>query len=215
MSSPSTPCVAVTGAIDDFGTERPEKYSACDALPLRRFWDGPDALPEEGGRAYVGAAEEGLSFYVLFEDSDIFSTATADNQRLWALGDVAEIFVKPGVGLPGYWEIHIAPNNYMMDIYIPGREKMTTGNITWDDVIAADSHADKRVEVLEGKWAIEICVPWQAFGLEAAPAAGTVWQFAVSRYNYSDGLGAPEHSTTAHLSELNFHRYEEFTDLVF
>ena len=215
MSNPSTPCTIVAGAVDDFGAERPEKYRTCEALLLRRFWEGSNALPDESGCAYVGAAEEGLSFYVLYKDSDIFSTATGDNQKMWTLGDVAEFFVKPGVERSDYWEIHIAPNDYIMDIYIPDREKFMAGDITWDDVIAPASNTARHVEVLDGKWAVEICVPWQAFGLEAAPAAGTVWQFAVCRYNYNGGLDDPEHSTTAHLSEPGFHRYEEYTDLVF
>ena len=215
MSNPSTPCTTVSGAIDDFGADRPEKYRGCEALQLQCFWEGTQALPEESGRAYVGAAEEGLSFYVLFEDSDIFSTATGDNQKMWTLGDVAEFFIKPGVERSDYWEIHITPNDYLMDIHIPDRGKFNAGSISWEDVIAPDSNTHKRVEVLDGRWAVEMCVPWQAFGLEAAPETGTVWQFAVCRYNYNGGLDAPEHSSTAHLSEPGFHRYEEFTDLVF
>jgi len=215
MSNPSIPCPAVSGALDDLGADHPQKFSACQALPLKRFWDDPDALPREGGKAYVGAAAEGLSFYVLYEDSDIFSTASGNDQKMWTLGDVAEFFIKPGVGRSDYWEIHITPNNYIMDIHIPDREKFTGGDITWDQVIAPSSQTAKRVAVLDGKWAVEIAVPWQAFDLDAAPAAGTTWQFAVCRYNYNGGLEDPEHSSTAHLSEVGFHRYEEFTDLVF
>lgn len=215
MSNPSISCPAVSGAVDDLGAAHPHKYSACQALPLRRFWDGPDALPQESGTAYIGAAQEGLSFYVLLEDSDIFSTATGDDQRMWTLGDVAEFFIKPGVERTDYWEIHITPNDYIMDIHIPDREKFMAGDITWDQVIAPSSHTAKRVAVLDGQWVLEIVIPWKTFDLDAAPAAGTVWQFAVCRYNYNNGLEDPEHSSTAHLSEPGFHNYEEFTDLVF
>ncbi|MEE3258286.1 MAG: hypothetical protein VX293_03660 [Candidatus Latescibacterota bacterium] len=75
----SIPCPRVAGSVADFGAEHPDKYRDCTALPLRCHWQAPDAMPVEGGRALVGAAEAGLSFYVRYEDRDIFSTATADD----------------------------------------------------------------------------------------------------------------------------------------
>ena len=215
MSNPSVTCPAVFGQIKDFGVETPTKYQACTGLPLRQFWRGPQTLPAESGHARVGAAPQGLSFYVYLEDSDIFSTATADNQRLWTLGDVAEFFVKPGTQRSDYWEIHLTPNNFIMDIHIPDRNRFMDGTVSWDQVIAPQSNAEKQVKVLENKWAVELCIPWSSFGQKAAPAPGTVWQFAVCRYNYNGDLEQPEHSSTAHFTELGFHRFEEFTDLVF
>jgi hypothetical protein len=53
------------------------------------------------------------------------------------------------------------------------------------------------------------------FGREVVPSPGTVWQFAVCRYNYSSNLEGLELSSTARLTELDFHRYEEYTELVF
>ncbi|NKB72473.1 MAG: hypothetical protein GKR89_35805 [Candidatus Latescibacteria bacterium] len=214
MSNPSIPCPAVSGAAD-LGAQHPEKYRACPALSLRQFWQGPDALPQEAAQAFVGAAAEGLSFYVHLQDSDIFSTATADNQKMWTLGDVAEFFVKPGTQRSDYWEIHVTPNDFIMDILIPDRQQFMGGAVTWDDVIAPSSHTTKRVQVDQGRWSVEACIPWAAFDLQDAPSAGTTWQFAVCRYNCNNGLDNPELSSTAHFAEAGFHRYEEFTDLVF
>ena len=53
----SIPCPRVAGSVADFGAEHPDKYRDCTALPLRRHWQAPDAMPVEGGRALVGAAE--------------------------------------------------------------------------------------------------------------------------------------------------------------
>jgi len=215
MSNLSIPCPPVSGKVEDFGVDRPEKYGACVSLPLRQFWRGLEVMPAESGIASIGAAAEGLSFYACLQDSDIFSTATGDNQKMWTLGDVAEFFVKPGVDRSDYWEIHLTPNDFIMDLYIPDRERFMGGVVTWDEAIAPNSDAEKRVEVLDGKWAVELCIPWRSFGVEAIPAAGTVWQFAVCRYNYNGGLDNPEHSSTAHFIEPGFHRYEEFNDLLF
>ena len=217
MARVAVPCPHLSGGIDDFGARHPHKYSGCDPVELVQWWEGPDQLPREKGVAYVGASAAGLCFYVWLEDQLIYTEARADNERMWTLGDTAEFFIKPGVGREDYWEIHITPNDLIMDIHIPSRANFTAGIISWDEVIAANSGSTKRVQVGEGEkeWALELCVPWAAFGLETAPAAGEVWQFAVCRYNYPGNLDDPEHSSTAHLSEPGFHRYEEFSDLVF
>ena len=215
MTTPSIRCPQVSGDVEDFGAEHPEKYRESALLPLRRYWEGPDAYPVEKGSALVGASEEGLSFYTCFTDSDIFSTATADNQRMWTLGDVAEFFVKPGAERSDYWEIHVTPNGYLMDLHIPDRERFSGGEVSWDEVIAPSSGTVRRVERFEDKWAVEVCVPWKAFGLDSAPAPGTEWSFAVCRYNYNGGLEDPEHSSSAHLTALGFHRWEDYTRLVF
>ena len=208
-------CIEVGDAPAELGDMRPAKYRDCEALSLRRSWEGAGALPKESGTAYVGAAEAGLSICAVYEDSDIFSTATADDQQMWTLGDVAEAFIKPGVERPDYWEIHVTPNGYLMDIRIPDRQRFMGGEVTWDEVVAASSGTARRARVLEGRWAAELVVPWAAFGVEGRPAAGERWQFAVCRYNYNGGLRDPELSSTAPLSQPGFHRYEEFSDLVF
>jgi len=163
----------------------------------------------------VGAADEGLAYFVTYQDSDIFSEATADQQKMWTLGDVAELFIKPGTDRADYWEIHITPNDFLMDIHIQDRERFMAGEITWDEVIAPSSGTRRRVTVGDDSWSVEALVPWQAFGLDGAPAAGVVWQFAVCRYNCNGGLENPEHSSTAAFTVPGFHRFEEFTDLVF
>lgn len=208
-------CTEVSEKPAELEDARPAKYRGCEALVLRQSWQGAEALPAEKGTAYVGAAAAGLSFYVLYEDSDVFSTATADNQQMWTLGDVAEVFVKPGVDRSDYWEVHVTPNGFLMDIYIPDRQRFMGGEVTWDEVIAASSGTARRVQVLEDRWAAELVIPWAAFGVEGRPAQGERWQFAVCRYNYNGGLQNPELSSTAPLSQPGFHRYEEFGDLVF
>ena len=174
-------------------------------------------MPDESGLSYVGYSSDGLCFYACLEDSNIYTQARNDNEKLWTLGDVVEFFVKPGETREDYWEIHISPNDPIMDIHIPLRDKYMNNVISWDKVVAADSGSTKRVQVIaaENTWAVEVCIPWAAFGYETVPVSGTVWQFAVCRYNYSGNLENLELSATAHFTELDFHRYEEYTDLIF
>ncbi|MEE2657257.1 MAG: carbohydrate-binding family 9-like protein [Candidatus Latescibacterota bacterium] len=209
-------CVTVSDVeIEDFGAERPLLYGECEALPFRCHWEGAVAMPQEGGVAYVGASSEGLSFYTRLIDSDPMSTAIQDNEPLFQLGDVAEFFIKPGVDRPEYWEIHLSPNDLMMDLLFPRRGAIGDGVATWEEIVAADSGARKRVQVLSDGWAAQLVVPWAAFDAQSAPDKGEVWQFAVCRYNYNGGLESPELSSVAPLTEAGFHRHEEYLDLVF
>ncbi len=217
MTRVSVACREVSGGIDDFGARHPEKYRACDPVPLLQWWVAPDHRPAEGGVAYVGYSAEHLCFYMWLEDTTIYTEARKDNERMWTLGDTVEAFVKPGEDREDYWEIHITPNDLIMDIHIPSRDKLTTGAVSWEEVIAADSKSARQVQVAEEEnaWAVELRIPWTAFGMETAPVPGVAWQFNVGRYNYPGHLEDPENSATAHLTEPGFHRYEEFTDLVF
>ena len=219
LPNPSIAAQQLSGPLEDFGARRPARYRACEPLPLGQFWEGEDRFPEEAGVAYAGATGRGLSFYVHLLDSDIFSRATGDEQKMPALGDVVEIFVKPGSGRPDYWEIHVTPNGFLLDIHIPDRARISKGGtITWEQVVPfvpPASGATRRVAVTDSSWSVEVTVPWSAFGRDAPPAPGSVWQFAVCRYNYSGGLENPELSSTARITELSFHRHEEYTDLVF
>ena len=217
MSKTSVICKEVTGQARDFGVEQPEKYRASEPLQLMQWWKGAGHMPDEGGVSYVGFNSDGLCFYVCLKDSNIYTQARSDNEKLWTLGDVVEFFVKPGETRDDYWEIHVSPNDLIMDIHIPSRDKYVSGAISWDDVVTADSGSTKRVQVIaaENTWAVELCIPWAAFGYQTVPVPGTVWQFAVCRYNYSGNLENLELSATAHFTELDFHHYEEYADLIF
>jgi len=210
-------CCCVPSGDAELGLEQPPKYRGCATLPLLRNWVAPLKAPKEPAAASVGCDAEGLWFYVRAEDSHIFTTAVADNEMLWQLGDVVELFVKPGRDRSDYWEIHIAPSGLIMDIHIPSRAELMEKRVSWEEVIAPDSHTRKRVKAMpeQGVWAVEACVPWSAFGPASSPASGAVWQFAVCRYNYTGDLEDPELSSTAPYTELGFHRYEEYHDLQF
>ena len=199
----------------DLTADLPSKYAACPALVLRQHWTGADALPVETGVARIGATTKGLSVHIRYEDSDIFSTATANQQRMWTLGDVAEVFVKPGREQSTYWEVHVTPNEFLMDLYIPSRTGMQAGQYTWEDMVTPESGTVYQAHVDDGSWSAELTIPWSAFGQSGIPAAGTTWQFAVCRYNYNGGLEGEELSSTAPLSQASYHLVDEYMDLTF
>lgn len=210
MTQDVIPCAPVEAPTKD--TPAARRFAACTPIPLRRYWDGEDAMPAESGVARVGTNDEGLAFFIEFEDSDLYCEATANQQRMWTLGDVAEIFIKPGRERQDYWEIHITPNDFIMDIRIADRERFMGGEITWEQVIAADSGTRWQVRETETGWTVEAVVPWAAFDLPAHPA-GSIWQIAICRYNCNGSVENPELSSTAAFTQAGFHRYEEYTDI--
>lgn len=201
----------------DLADECPSPYDICEPLPFRQWWKGEEARPAEGGVARVGYDAHHLRFHVLMTDSDIFSRAERDNDKLWELGDVVEFFMKPGGGRDDYWEVHVSPNDFLMDLRFPSRDKFKSGEISWDEVIAPSCGGVKNVLVSadENHWAVEFRMPWTAFGLANAPETKDVWSFAVCRYNYSTATDAPELSSTVKFLECHFHRIEDYAKLRF
>ena len=155
MSAQPLNCPVVEDDPADLDSEAPAKYAACRPLPLRQYWVAANILPREAGVARIGASSKGLSVHVRYEDSDIFSTATANQQRMWQLGDVVEVFVKPGLDRTDYWEVHVTPNAFLMDLHIPSRPGMQTGEHTWEEIIAPESGTTYRTKVGDGWWAAD------------------------------------------------------------
>ena len=209
-------CPEICSELKSDTSVQPYCFQNTTRLIMRQHWLGKGAFPHEGGHAFIGASSTSLSFYVFMNDSHIFSHATADNQKMWTLGDVAEIFVKPGGSRDDYWEFHVTPNNFLMDILITNRKDYIEGKISWSDVVSAKSYASKNVTVCEDLWTVSLNIPWKAFGHTDRPEPGSKWQIAICRYNYSVSINNnPELSSTAPLSAPGFHRYEEFTELIF
>jgi hypothetical protein len=206
-------CSGISDAPADLTQRVPAKYAALRALPLRQHWAG--TMPMEAGVARIGATSLGLAVHVRYEDSDVFSTATANQQRMWTLGDVVEVFVRPGREQSAYWEVHVTPNEFLMDLYIPSRAGMQSGEHTWEDMITPESGTVYQAYIDDGSWSAELTIPWSAFGQSGIPAEGTTWQFAVCRYNYNGGLEGEELSSTAPLSQRNYHLVDEYMDLTF
>jgi hypothetical protein len=210
-------CKALRPPGDDLGSKTPAAYADADLFPFTQSWIAPDQRPDEGGLVYVAHSDDELCLYACLRDHSIYTTATKDNQPLFQLGDVAEFFIKPGLEREDYWEVHLSPNDLIMDLHFPTRGAIAAGETTWEKVVAAESHSKKEVFTSpeEGYWTAELRVPWKTFGYEAMPGKDETWQFAVSRYNYTGDLDHVEHSSIAPLTELNFHQYEHYIDLSF
>jgi hypothetical protein len=68
-----------------------------------------------------------------------------------------------------------------MDIHIPNRDLP----YTWAEAVAPGTGASRLVKVSTGSWAVEVCIPFLAFGAGVVP--NTNWSCALCRYNYGPG----------------------------
>ena len=65
-------------------------------------------------------------------------------------------------------------------------------------------------------WTVEGRIPWSAFKATGGrPKPGDKWRFALCRYDYSKDFDRPELSSTAPLTQPDFHRYEDYGVLTF
>jgi hypothetical protein len=65
-------------------------------------------------------------------------------------------------------------------------------------------------------WTAEGRIPWSAFAPSGGkPKPGDRWRFALCRYDFSVAFDHPELSSTAPLTRSDFHRYEDYGELVF
>ncbi len=86
---------------------------------LGQHWAGH---PDPGFRpcsVRVSWIERALHVMADLTDDESFSHATGDNQKMWTLGDVFEMFVQLE-GRCDYAELHVTPNNHRLHLALPG-----------------------------------------------------------------------------------------------
>ena len=65
-------------------------------------------------------------------------------------------------------------------------------------------------------WSVEGLIPWSDFTATGGrPEVEATWKFALCRYDYSTKFEEPDLSSSARLTEPNFHRYENYDLLRF
>ena len=95
MNPKTINCPKISSEINSYMSQEPNCFRSTARLILGQYWLGKNSLPKESAHAFVGSSPSYLSIYVFMNDSHIFSHATADNQKMWTLGDVTEVFIKP------------------------------------------------------------------------------------------------------------------------
>jgi uncharacterized repeat protein (TIGR03806 family) len=153
------------------------------------------------------------------EDHDLFADVTEHDGKTWD-NDVFELFLKPDAKFPGYYEFHVNARGTKMDMFVPnkqsgGYEALRAANhFHWQTAVQRRGTLDDRSDRDQG-WTVEGRIPW----LDLMPTGGRpdpdeIWHVAFCRYDYSKDR-SPELSSSARLTEVNFHRTEDYSPLRF
>jgi len=177
---------------------------------------------EGKGSARLLYDDENLYVAFAFEDADVVDRSTKDDEEIYRLSDVGEIFLKPA-DETWYWEFHVTPKGRVSTYWWPGRGRLGLGG--------ADPHVKPRFiraatriqgtvnhwEDRDQGWTAMVTLPFaklDRFGPPKDPHSR--WTIFLSRYDYSryrmKGTG-PELSAASRLSKPNYHLVDEYPRL--
>jgi hypothetical protein len=176
-------------------------------LPLLQSWlpaPEPGFLP---GMACFSWADGVLRLVAGFTGHAPSSRATAHGQRLWELGDVAELFVQK-VGEESYREYQVSPNGFTLALCYPdltGVAAVRSGSRTLEDFLAGEIPSVQSATTQEG-WSVSVEIP-----LPASP--GERFRVSCCRYDYPMDGSAIISSTSLH-PVRDFHRPQDWAEFV-
>jgi hypothetical protein len=166
----------------------------------------------------VGWQRNGLFVFAELTDVDVFTRATAHNQRFWELGDVFEIFLRP-MNQASYVEFQVTPNNRRLQLRYPNAKAVAMARKAGS---AADFVIRKKAFYSqiwlcpkEKKWFVLARIPFRSVSENGQSQAGSAWKFSFSRYDYTRGRAEPVISSTSPHAKADFHRQEEWGTLRF
>jgi Carbohydrate family 9 binding domain-like len=161
-----------------------------------------------------------LYFAGAMEDTDLYADIKQPNGMCW-LNDVFELFFQPDDKKLAYYEFQVNAANTPLQMFLPSRGAggyqrfAPITPVTLESAVKLDGTLNDYTDKDKG-WTVEGRIPWSAFKATGGrPKAGDRWRFALCRYDYSVGFDQPETSTSAPLTQANFHRYEDYAELVF
>jgi hypothetical protein len=194
-------------------------FAGAEACVMRQAWLA--ALEKDFAPApvRVGTRGESLAVFAELEDADIFSRATAHNQRMWELGDVLEVFLSPE-NAAHYVEFHVTPNNLRLQLRFPDTATLRRAQAEnkFDHLLLPDGVFRSRVwsQPESKRWFALMEIPVGVVcGDEPSPVAGTRWKFSFSRYDCTRGRSEPIYSSTSPHAKLDYHRREEWGTMTF
>jgi hypothetical protein len=164
-----------------------------------------------------------LYFYCDMQDDDLYADVTEHDGNTWE-NDVFELFFRPDPAKLPYYEFEVSVANTKFDMFTPSRGSghlrrwLKARNFGWETAVKPRGKlntSDISIEKADG-WSVEGRFPWSDFAATGGkPAAGSVWHFALCRYDYSRSYLDAELTCTAPLTQPNFHRIEDYTPLRF
>ena len=202
VSLPRLPPVSARRLLENPG----ELVSRGGQLVLGQSWNSLPDRDHRPGHVWLAAAQDRLLVTAELPDLSIRTSATADHQHLWELGDVFEILIQALPG-SGYFEFQIAPNGCLLQLRYP-RSGLPL-NLGIEQYVWREPCVDRAVsrDASASVWRVAATIPVRPLLQWADGSTGTHWRAAFCRYDYADA----EHfvlSSTAPLSAPSFHRLD-------
>lgn len=203
----------IDGKLDD-----PVWESAAVIEHFPSFWKGTDN--GRTTRARLLWDDDALYFAASMTDAELVAFGTKRNDTLW-LGDVFELFFRPSDNRPEYYEFQVNPKSVILELPFPKRDTTQFLKLAalppsgYKAVAQIDGTLDRPGDVDRG-WSVEGRIPWTTFAMTGGrPAPGSVWRFALCRFDYGPKGTEPVLMSSAPLREPNFHRLEDYGRLRF
>lgn len=202
----------------DGKADEPAWTKAQELTDFAVYWQ--KRKPKTATKARLLWDDENLYFTADMEDSDLYADIKGHNNMPW-LNDVFELFFKPAADKLRYYEFQVNAANAQLELFLPSR-----GAGGWQRFAPLTKFGMESAVNLRGTlnqwedkdegWSVEGRIPWPAFKASGGrPKPGDKWRFALCRYDYSVAFDKPETSSTAPLTQSDFHRYEDYGELTF
>ena len=176
-------------------------------FPFTQSW-----LPEPEPAFCPGIAKITIGkgkLYLLAEltQTQVATTATAHQQRLWEQGDVVEFFIQR-VGDEDYYEYQIAPNGMILSLHYPDRAAIAEvrNGVSKMEEYLSDLPIEGSATVTPIGWNAILTIP-------VTTSIGDHFLVNCGRYDYSSGI-APVISSTSTLIQRDFHRLEDWREII-
>jgi hypothetical protein len=185
---------------------------------LRQSWrvgNEPEFLP---ATVWAGWRASAIFVFGQLTDATVVTFASRSNERLWELGDVLEIFLRPD-GQTAYSEFQIAPNNLQLQLRYASAAALTRARKSNSiaEALVHDinfkSHTWTRPEL--NCWYVLAELPVASVFDAPALLPDARLHFSFCRYDYTRGGTQPVISSSSALSAPDFHRQEEWGTMQF
>ena len=193
-------------------------HRAADPCPLFSAWEPQLSAGFAPARTRVGWQADRILVLAELADRDICSAATDSNQRMWELGDVFEMFLRPE-GQEAYVEFQVSPGNHRLQLRYNNRAALDrareTGSLAEALIPGQAFRSRTWVSEGDGRWHVLAEIPVRTVCGPGSLPPGGRWRFSFSRYDYTRGCLQPVLSSTSPHPEPDFHRQEEWGELCF
>src|SRR5439155_6697176 len=207
--------IEIDGVINEAAWKKPKASQEIDFLVP---WQ--NRKPKTATKARLLWDAQYLYFCAEMEDSDLYADVLQPNGRTWE-NDVFELFFKPDEKKLAYYEFQVNAANTQLELYFPSRGSggyqrfAPLTKIHFESEVKLFGTLNDWTDKDKG-WVVEGRIPWEAFKPTGGrPKPGDRWKFALCRFDYSVAFDRPELSSSAPLTQADFHRYEDYADLVF